>query len=166
MKPFRNSTKIPADSEGSYNTLSDTLYMGHSRSVAFERDTFDGRTGTQIIKSTIAYLDFRSGSAWRSSSTGDRFNPDRIDYLAAIHILLGTLHAPTVNISIPISPAKADDDPRLTELTRLTRPELVRRLFRMRPDLNPEILGHLQRIKLAGMLIREQDAAPRLEQTA
>lgn len=48
----------------------------------------DGRTANQWLKSVVAYLEFRTGDAWRrSSNPKDRWSPDRLYYLDAIRLV-------------------------------------------------------------------------------
>lgn len=58
--------------------------------VYFGAVTVDGRTGTQWLKSVEAYLEWRTGSAWRPLT--DRWNPDRWYYLDGLRFLHDVQH--------------------------------------------------------------------------
>jgi hypothetical protein len=56
-------------------------------------DTFDGRTGSEILRSAIAYCEWRAGTSWRKLHvSGQRFHPQRIGYLRAVTLLMQVLH--------------------------------------------------------------------------
>jgi hypothetical protein len=63
------------------------------------------RSGRQWVASVLSYLDWRSGSSWRSAA--DRFSPERLEYIAAWRVVNEAWRAPDHRPSLVISTAPA-----------------------------------------------------------
>jgi hypothetical protein len=60
----------------------------------------DSRTGDQLLRSVVAYLDWRAGDSWRRLGThAGRFSPSRLEYLEAIYLIntVRSTYAPPCN---------------------------------------------------------------------
>lgn len=122
------------------------------------------RTGSQWLRAVISYLEFRSGDSWRRlSDPQERNSSERWWYLDGLRTVLevqGGLQAQGISL-VQATPAKAEklaDDFRVVKLQSLSRVDLAMRLMQERPELtNLKLLSHLQKPKLARMLVEAKD---------
>jgi len=112
----------------------------------------DKRTGTQWRLSILAYLEYRSGEAWRAAAGSDqRFNVERLWYLQAIAEIQGNMGAVSGTVNPP-APIAVSDDARSTSLKE-PKAAIVSRLLAADPMLTDRrLLSGLGKRKLLDML--------------
>lgn len=124
------------------------------------------RTGGQWLRAINAYLNWRTGDSWRRpSDPRQRWDPERLEYLDAIRLLngIGLASVPTLSANeIPVR-VFTQTDIEVANLAANSRAWLVCELMRVDPSLcNRKILLHLQRPKLARMLLGARSKASAL----
>jgi len=130
-------------------------------------DERDRRSPGQWDRAIRAYLEWRSGNAWRRMSDPEQRNsPERPWYVDGLRTLNGI-----AILSRPVSLPKLEkltEDVRVAKLARLPRAELVSRLMLANPSLTDrKLIAHFTLLKLARMLIAARDAnAAALARTA
>jgi hypothetical protein len=115
------------------------------------------------VENALSYLEYQASKFRR-----DRFSADRWWYLNGIRKLNEVFFAcPTVSgieLASPRLNASPAPSPLIEKLAMLPRPELVARLLAADPLLTDKrLLLRLARPKLAAMLVRAVEAAPRQE---
>ena len=119
------------------------------RRYSLNNDERDKRTGSQWLRSTLSYLEFRAGLGWRSMS--DRWNQDRLDYLAAICQVQDVMNAPLP--CVDETHAAELENSGVKEQPGRSRLSMADELLRLDPSLtDKKILLHLPRPKLARMV--------------
>ena len=128
----------------------------------------DSRTPDQLIRSVIAYLEWRAGESWRNLTfRADRNDQDRWDYLDAVRLVAKMRYAeprrPQLVLPGPVTAFRSPNTKQVRELACRPRACLVDRLMRADPSLTDrKILMHLGRLKLAGMLAVRSESRSRL----
>jgi len=122
-----------------------------------ELDTFDGRTGKQWRESVVAYLQFRSGNAWRRMSTMEaRSDPERWIYMDAIRLVDGCVREETRREELrqpSLLPAKTPVQMQSWRLSYIPRTILVARLMAIDPTLtDKKLISRFTSAKLSTML--------------
>lgn len=118
-------------------------------------DYVDGRSSGQWLDSVEEYLKFMAARGRRHSHT--RFNPESDYYhagLRELHCVRARVDAaqPSAQIQREIDAPTARDI-HISALATHKRAWLVAQIRRYQPELQAKILSHLQRTKLAAMLI-------------
>ena len=139
-------------------------------SRALDAGHVDGRTGTQWLKSAIAYCEWRSGAAWRSlGNASQRNEPERWYYIHGIKALTDILYSEpekkTLHVPLPVlnpSPTKTTQE---IELAQHSRVWLVDEIFRVAPGryTDRKLLARLPKPKLARILTEATAAAEAAE---
>lgn len=118
----------------------------------------DRRSGREWLRSIRTYLEFRSGSSWRSlTNPAHRWDPERLWYLDGLREVSSLIAGRTQALPLRILENKTDDL-RAFKLAGESRAWLVEEL--MRTDLmltDRKLLSRLARLKLARMLIAARD---------
>jgi hypothetical protein len=133
----------------------DQFTMGGPKPVILPRDLENTeRTPLQWINSILDYLKWRADSCSVRGIPPFRQPIENREYIAAYRTVRDAFYAPE---SIPI-PKLKKKSAKLLALLALQRPQLVKRLSSLAPDLDTRLLSHLSREKLAGMIL-ERTAA-------
>jgi len=121
----------------------------------------DRRSAGQWIRAIQAYLEWRTGDAWRRGS--DRNSPERWWYINGIRCLNEIGIDKSVRGSCPLccqKTTKTSLDIHIAALAGRTASVLVEELMRLRPELTMRrTLMHFSRVKLARMVIEARTAA-------
>jgi len=143
-----------------------------SRSTsAMDDNARDRRTEAQWLRSIIAYLEFRSGTAWRRlSNPQQRNHPERWWYLNGIRCVQSILAGqdPSRASIALVTAARTErgtnsktDDLRVAKLIQLPRVELAKMLVAADPSKTDiRLLSHLPRPKLARLVVEAQKIEP------
>lgn len=119
-------------------------------------DQRDGRTPDQVLRSVLAYLQWRAGDCWRNTSYKDhRQSTDRWDYLSAWHLVQSVRFLSERPELVPALSSTPRPDPEIAKLAMQPRAVLVDELMQLDPTLTSRrMLSHLAKPKLAAMLLR------------
>ena len=130
-----------------------------SRWLQVSDEERDRRTPGQWLRAVRAYLEFRSGNAWRRmSDQREWWSPERLYYVGAIRFL-NELDAAARPVSAPAL-AKSTDELRAAKLSQFPRSELVAQCLQTNPNYtDAKLLSHFTRAKLARLLVEAQNAA-------
>ena len=117
----------------------------------------ENRNPDQLVRSAIAYCEWRAGNSWRRLSDGvQRRDSERWDYLEAARLMreaswraIQAELAAQPPLPSPKLPPQTATDPALLELSR---GELVSRLIGRRPELQHRLVKFFTRAKLARMV--------------
>lgn len=80
---------------------------------------FTGRTPIQVVRSVLAYLDWRMGAAWRPLS--HRWHADRLYYLDGARLVIECWNAPAETSAIPVREISPKKPPERVEVGRAAK---------------------------------------------
>lgn len=127
----------------------------------------DNRSGTQWLKSVLAYCEFRAGAPWRRlSEPSQRWNAERLWYLNGVRAVNDVLHAPerATQLALPSLSPCTTISKHTAGLAALDRGTLVSRLMEASPLFsNRRLLSRLSKLKLARMVERAEAEMLELE---
>jgi hypothetical protein len=124
------------------------------------------RSPDQLLRSVVAYCQWRAGESWRRlSDTSIRNSQDRWDYLTAVRLVESVRNAETrPQLILAETSPSPSPTPKEIQLRRRPRAELADRLMAADLTLNDRgLVGRLPVRKLARMVAEAEHAAAAAE---